>query len=221
MLLEIAGLTVIPTFHMVSKAMIVAGLIGFYIFVEKRQNNAFLTGLIFALLGDCFLLFSTVEFFVIGLICFLIMQICYAVAFNNKRRIPKNSDYKVVATIALIGALVLGFLWKDLGNIRTPVTLYAIAITIMTIYAYLRHPKIRGYKIVLIGVILFVISDAILAMDKFNETIHNGQIMIMVTYMLAQYFIVTGEVLSNIPRPKDVLEPVAEGSFNRHKRNGV
>ena len=218
MLLEIAGLTVIPTFHMVSKAMIMAGLIGFYIFIEKRQSNAFLAGLIFALLGDCFLLFSTVEFFVIGLICFLIMQVCYAVAFNTKRRIPKNNDYLVAFSIALIGAVILGFLWKDLGSIRTAVAFYAVAITIMAIYAYLRHPRLRGYKIVLLGVILFILSDALLAADKFNGTIPYGQIMVMVTYMLAQYFIVTGEVLSNMPRPKKISDLTTNGSFNRHKR---
>jgi len=171
-----------------------AGLIGFYIFIEKRQSNAFLAGLIFALLGDCFLLFSTVEFFVIGLICFLIMQVCYAVAFNTKRR------------------------WKDLGSIRTAVAFYAVAITIMAIYAYLRHPRLRGYKIVLLGVILFILSDALLAADKFNGTIPYGQIMVMVTYMLAQYFIVTGEVLSNMPRPKKISDLATNGSFNRHKR---
>jgi hypothetical protein len=40
----------------------------------------------------------------------------------------------------------------------------------------------------------------------------------MVTYMLAQYFIVTGEVLSNMPRPKvqSVIDP--NSSFSRHKR---
>ena len=148
MVLEIAGLTVIPTFHMVSKAMIMAGIIGFYILVEKRQNNAFLTGLIFALLGDCFLLFGTVEFFVIGLACFLIMQLCYAVAFNSKRRIPKNRDYLICLGIGLLGVAVIVALWPNLGSMKTPVGLYAASIILMAIYAYLRHPRLRGYKIV-------------------------------------------------------------------------
>jgi len=168
MALEIASLTVIPSFHIVSKPMILAGLIGFYILVEKRQNNAFLGGLIFALLGDCFLLYETVEFFIIGLACFLVMQLCYAAAFNHKRRIPKNKDYMICVIIALVGVCILMYLWSDLGSIRTPVVLYTVSIILMAIYAYLRHPRLRGYKILLVGVGLFIISDALLGLDKFS-----------------------------------------------------
>ncbi len=218
MALEIAGLTVIPTFHMVSKAMIIAGIIGFYILVEKRQNNAFLTGLIFALLGDCFLLYETVEFFVIGLVCFLIMQLCYAASFNSKRRVPKNKDYLVCLAIAIFGITILAKLWSSLGSMSTPVGLYATSIILMAIYAYLRHPKLRGYNTVLIGVILFIISDTLLGLSKFNGSLPYGQILVMITYMLAQYFIVTGVMLSNIPRPK--VQPIIDpnSSFSRHKR---
>ncbi len=219
MALEIAGLTVIPTFHMVSKAMIMAGLIGFYILVEKRQNNAFLAGLIFALLGDCFLLYETVELFIIGLICFLIMQLSYAVAFNNKRRIPKNRDYLICLGILIIGVAALSVIWPDLGSMQTSVGLYATSIVLMAIYAYLRHPRLRGYKIVLAGVILFIISDMLLGLNKFSDPLPYGQIFVMVTYMLAQYLIVTGEVLSNMPRPKIQQKANPNSSFNRHKRS--
>lgn len=219
MALEIAGLTVIPTFHMVSKAMIMAGLIGFYILVEKRQNNAFLAGLIFALLGDCFLLYETVELFIIGLICFLIMQLSYAVAFNNKRRIPKNRDYLICLGILIIGVAALSVIWPDLGSMQTSVGLYATSIVLMAIYAYLRHPRLRGYKIVLAGMILFIISDMLLGLNKFSDPLPYGQIFVMVTYMLAQYLIVTGEVLSNMPRPKIQQEANPNYSFNRHKRS--
>jgi len=218
MALEIAGLTVIPTFHMVSKAMIIASLIGFYILIEKRQNNAFLTGLIFALLGDCFLLYETVELFVVGLICFLIMQLCYAGAFNSKRRIPKNKDYLICAGIIIIGVIILSFIWSDLGSMRTPIVLYTTSIVLMALYAYLRHPRLRGYKIVVSGVFLFIISDSLLGINKFSNALPYGQILVMVTYMLAQYFIVTGEVLSNMPRPKVQHVPDPNVTFNRHKR---
>lgn len=216
--LEIAGLTVIPTFHMVSKAFIMTSLIGFYILVENRQNHAFLGGLIFALLGDCFLLYETVEFFIIGLICFLIMQLCYASAFNNKRRIPRNRDYLICAIIAAIGLSILAYLWDDIGSIRTPVILYTAAIILMSVFAYLRHPRLRGYNIVLVGVAFFIISDALLGINKFSGSIPNGQILVMISYMIAQYLIVTGEVLSNMPRPKAAQKVDSNASFTRHKR---
>ncbi len=215
MILEILGLTVIPSYHIVSKPMIMAGLIGFYIFGEKKQNHVFLTGLIFALLGDCFLMFGTDDMFVIGLVCFLIMQICYTSTFNKKRRIPRTKDYIIPVVIGLIGLSVLGFLWIDLGEMKWAVAIYAGAIITMAIYAYLRHPKLRGYGILLMGVCLFIVSDALLGINKFGNPIPYAKFAVMITYMLAQYFIVTGEVLGNMPRKK--AEVKSDSAFSRHK----
>lgn len=215
MIMEILGLTVIPTYHIVSKPMIMAGLIGFYIMEEKRQSHAFLTGLIFALLGDCFLLFGTDDMFMIGLICFLIMQICYTSTFNRKRRIPRTRDYIVPVIIGIIGLAVLAFLWSGLGDLKWAVALYASAIVTMAIFAYLRHPKLRGYSILFIGVCLFIVSDALLGINKFGGNIPYAQIAVMLTYMIAQYLIVTGEVLGNMPRKKVKIK--TDSAFSRHK----
>lgn len=215
MAVEIAGLTVIPTFHIVSKAFIIASLIGFYITTERRQNNAFLTGMIFALLGDCFLLFETADFFTIGLICFLVMQICYTLAFNRKRRIPKNKDLVISALIAIMGLSIILSLWGSLGAMQIPVTIYGSAITVMGIFAYLRHPQFRGYRYVLVGVGFFFLSDLLLAYNKFVTEIAYGQFAVMITYMIAQYLIVTGEVLDRIPT-EEKTNPF-KSNLARHK----
>lgn len=215
MILEILGLTVIPSYHIVSKPMIMAGLIGFYILEEKRQSNIFLTGLIFALLGDCFLLFGTSDMFVIGLVCFLVMQLCYTGTFNAKRRIPRMKDYLVPAILAIIGLSILAYLWNGLGDFKWHVTLYTIAIITMAIYAYLRHPKLRGYSILFSGVILFIISDGLLGYNKFGGDFPYAKFAVMVTYMLAQYLIVTGEVLGNMR--KQEVKVKSDSVFGRHK----
>ena len=202
MILEILGLTVVPSYHMVSKPMILAGLIGFYIMHERRQSHAFLTGLIFALLGDCFMLFGTDDMFMVGLVCFLIMQICYTVTFNRKRRVPQFKDYQVPFLIGIIGLSLLAFLWNGLDGMKLSVSIYAIAIVIMAIFAYLRHPKLRGYSALFVGVCLFIISDALLGFSKFGDSFPYAQIAVMMTYMIAQYLIVTGEVLGNMSRSK-------------------
>lgn len=198
MILEVLGLTVIPEFHMVSKAMIMATLIGFYVVEAKPQNHIFLTGFIFALLGDVFLLFKNDDFFVIGLSCFLIMQICYASVFNRKRRVPRNKDYFVPGALILFGIIMIAYLWKDIEGMRVGISLYSIAIITMAITGYLRHPRLRGYSTVLLGIVLFIISDALIAIDRFSSNLVYGSIAIMITYMLAQYFIITGELLSTI-----------------------
>ncbi len=215
MILEILGLTVIPSYHIISKPMILAGLIGFYIMEEKRQNHVFLTGLIFALLGDCFLLFDTDDMFAIGLVCFLFMQICYVFVFNRKRRIPRTKDYIVPGIIGIIGLSALAALWNGLGEMRWAVALYTIAIVTMAIFAYLRHPRLRGYGILFTGVCLFIVSDALLGFDKFRGSFPYASIAVMLTYMIAQYLIVTGEVLGNMRRPEVKMR--SDSAFGRHK----
>ncbi len=199
-ILEILGITVMPSYHPVTKVMIMASLIGFYISASKRQNHIFLTGMIFALVGDVFLLFKNDDFFLIGLGCFLVMQICYFFTFKKKKRIPKPTDYFVPLVFVLTGMAVISYLWGSLGDIRWPVTVYAASIVLMAGYAYLRHPRLRGYHHVLTGVIFFIISDALLAVNKFGHQVPYGQLMVMATYMIAQYLIVTGEVLGDIKK---------------------
>ena len=49
-----------------------------------------------------------------------------------------------------------------------------------------------SYNLVFIGAIFFMISDSILALNKFYQPIPFSNISIMLTYALAQYLIVLG-----------------------------
>ena len=218
MILEVLGLTVIPSYHIVSKPMILAGLIGFYILEERRQDHIFLTGLIFALLGDCFLLFGTDDMFAVGLASFLIMQICYATSFNRQRRVPRNKDYIAPVFLAIVGISTLAYLWADLGNLKYAVAVYTTAIVVMAVFAYLRHPKLRGYATVFAGVILFILSDALLAINKFGNEFMYADISVMVTYMLAQFLIVTGVVLAKIQKKEIKEKTISRFAQHRQKR---
>lgn len=191
---EMVGLTVHPPVRLVSKGMIMGSLIGFYILSVKKQNNALLMGMVMALLGDAFLLFTTQDFFLIGLGCFLMMQLLYTFTFWSKRRIPKTKDKLIAASIYLIPLGFYLLAGEKLGGMKWPVVLYAVAIATMLAAAYLRHPKLVGYTTVLIGSVFFVISDLILAINKFLEPIPNGGILVMVTYIIAQYLIISGIV---------------------------
>jgi uncharacterized membrane protein YhhN len=48
---------------------------------------------------------------------------------------------------------------------------------------------------VVFGATFFIITDSILAFDKFHNHINNAHLIIMVTYMIAQYSIVRGAYL--------------------------
>jgi uncharacterized membrane protein YhhN len=75
---------------------------------------------------------------------------------------------------------------------QIPVALYTAAITVMVISAILRSDSVRAYPWVVAGVLLFMVSDGVLAVGKFREALPSQHYIVMLTYMLAQYFIVTG-----------------------------
>jgi uncharacterized membrane protein YhhN len=65
----------------------------------------------------------------------------------------------------------------------------------MGITAAERHTNIKSYGFVLIGAILFIISDSLIAINKFAFSIPLSDLWVMSTYIAAQYLIVQGVLL--------------------------
>jgi uncharacterized membrane protein YhhN len=89
---------------------------------------------------------------------------------------------------------MLSVLLPSLGDLKIPVTIYASVISIMLLFAFngflvWENP---GNKYIFVGAIVFVISDSILAVNKFYSPIERSSFFIMLTYLVAQYLIVVG-----------------------------
>jgi len=72
-----------------------------------------------------------------------------------------------------------------------PVIVYGLTISAFGTISLInyRETKSRKSMAMLIGSILFMISDSILAINKFYEPSHYFEVIVMLTYILAQYFI--------------------------------
>ncbi len=116
-ILNLLFFTYLVEYRVVAKPIIMASLIGFYISVERRQSNAFVLAMIFALLGDVFLLFTSEAFFLIGLGCFLIMQLLYAFIFSSEA----SHDKKKLHSGALILKMRCITLRKRRGRTDIPI----------------------------------------------------------------------------------------------------
>lgn len=173
---------------------------GVYLYRKFPTKNTLLLALLFTWIGDVILLFADIAeiYFILGLICFLIAHIIYCVVFNNqiKTKARKNSILfgigSFIIALYLIG--MLSVLLPFLGDLKIPVTVYASVISIMVLFAFngffvWKNP---GNKYIFIGAIAFVISDSILAMNKFYASIERSSFLIMLTYLVAQYLIVIG-----------------------------
>lgn len=187
-------LTWMTDYRMVSKPLIVGSLIGFYIGVARIQSPLFILALIFAMLGDIFLMFKAENFFLIGLGCFLVMQIMYAATFLKDRSKDIRLNTIKSAPVILLAVSIMAFLWQDLGSMQLPVTLYTAAITFMVSSALIRQTSIKWYLPVVAGVFLFMVSDAGIAFNKFGGQYAGAEYFIMITYMVAQYLIVRGVI---------------------------
>lgn len=185
--------------HYFSKPALLISLILFFYSqsktMPKSARSIILLALIFSLLGDIFLMFvdQSPHYFMLGLLSFFLAHVFYCVIFFRNRN-PKNKPIGLI-TILLIYAFGLFLLLQDhLGDLKIPVVFYIIIILMMVITAFLRREKVsqKSFIFVFIGAILFVISDSVLAVNKFYMPLPLSGISIMLTYGLAQFFIVKG-----------------------------
>jgi uncharacterized membrane protein YhhN len=166
-------------------------------FPSKKQ---LLTALCFSWFGDIILLFADRDelFFIAGLIAFLLSHITYILVFNKQLKL-KNTKNKAVFWIGITAIIMyliimIAVLLPSLGDLTIPVFVYALVISTMLLFAF------KGFLIwdnpsrwsILIGAIIFVSSDSILAFNKFYQPIVWSSFLIMITYLAAQYLIVTG-----------------------------
>lgn len=158
----------------------------------KGINLLVLAGLLFSWAGDIAIDFS----FIPGLVCFLAAQVMYLIAFfltPGKSIIFRQKAYLPVL-LMLAGIALIIFMYDDLGNMKIPVIIYAAVILTMIASAFDRLMKVNrmSYNLVLTGAFLFVISDSCIAINRFTWDFDYSGPVIMVTYLVAQYLIVTG-----------------------------
>ena len=146
--------------------------------------------LFFSWLGDILLMRPGEGFFMGGLAAFLSAHVCYIWIFT---RGATFYPLRVLPFLVYVALLLVGPLnGKVPDNLQIPVYAYVIVITAMGSVASLRNTQRPGYELVLIGSILFILSDSFLALNKFSSPLPLAGFWVMLTYGLAQYFIVRG-----------------------------
>jgi uncharacterized membrane protein YhhN len=179
------------------KGMLMATLLGWVLVaLGPRAPRWLVAGLAFAVLGDVLLDVR----FEVGMVGFLLMQISYIVGFLRlgawtglRARWPVGVAYVIVG----VGANIA--LGPHLGSLAIPVLVYSTAILSMAALASGVDSRVG------LGGLLFVISDALIGVDKAGAGFPGRGMVVMVTYLAAQYLIATGWARRVDP---DVLVPV-------------
>jgi len=179
-------------------------LLAIYFLTETRLVNVNLKAWIFLALffswtGDVFLLFEERNsiFFLLGLFAFLVAQIFYIIFFHNirMREYIRGNALLLLLAIVYYGVLI-SILSPFLGDLILPVRIYGVFLSFMLLLAmhtmFSKNKKAGVWM--MLGAILFVASDSLLAFNKFYATFNYAGIIIMLSYGLAQLFIAHGAV---------------------------
>lgn len=145
-------------------------------------------GIVFSIIGDLLLVLDGDRAFFAGTSAFLTAQILYAAAFWSLRA-PERPVAPVAGVVVVVSALLVVNLWRPAGGMRPAVAVYALALTLMvgTALGTLGGPLPPIAALcAATGAVLFYISDATLAWNKFRRPVPHAAIVTMGVYWLGQ-----------------------------------
>jgi uncharacterized membrane protein YhhN len=191
------------TLQLISKPLIILTLVIYFLSATRSFNNKLekwvVAALLFSWLGDVLLMFQekNAVFFLLGLSAFLIAHIFYIVFFHNIKTKEKiSSRWWLLLPVAIYYAVLIAVLYPHLADMKIPVPVYGIVISFMLLLAlHMLFIKNENAGLgMMLGALLFIASDSVLAFNKFYRSFESAGLIIMITYGLAQLFIVKGAV---------------------------
>jgi len=146
-------------------------------------------GLQFSLAGDVLLLRSD-HFFTLGLFAFLLTHFAYLIAFTRDTRFPARFTVWVLYLFIAASCYFFLFSWLP-PALHIPVAIYAVLLVSMAAQAMGRflNRRTASTQFAAIGGLFFVLSDGLLAFDRFYKPIHLAPLLVLLPYYTAQWLI--------------------------------
>ncbi|WP_287805737.1 lysoplasmalogenase family protein [Diaphorobacter sp.] len=160
-----------------------------------RSYLLLLGALLGSLAGDVFLMLSE-HLFIPGLVSFLLAHLCYIALF--KQGVGWFGHRGALGGTLALGIGMYAFLWQGglPAALRVPVAVYVVVIALMAAQAWGRHAALRERSslAVALGACCFMLSDSLLATNRFVQPLPLSQLWVLATYYAAQVLIVSGMV---------------------------
>ena len=189
-----------------SKPLLMPLLIGHYVVRAGPGNRSLpvIVALFLSFLGDSFLLYEHKDplYFMLGLGSFLVAHLAYIVVYkhhvhhNDGDELMGIRRVRLAFPIILAGSGLVIVLFPHLGELKLPVGVYAVILVLMVLNALFRFNRTSDHSFWLVfsGALFFMISDSLLAINKFLINIPLGGVWTMITYVVAQFLIVEGVI---------------------------
>ncbi len=153
--------------------------------IQNRTVITLLLALSFSALGDVLLALDTGQLFIGGLATFFVSHLFYIITMLPVKKY--RIDVLLLYLFLAIGVFCL--LYPTLNEMLIPVIFYTIVLMIMASLTWMTD-KSNGFLV--LGGAVFVISDSILALNRFYMSFSYADIAIMCSYYLAQFCLVKG-----------------------------
>ncbi|BFI94560.1 MAG: lysoplasmalogenase [Rhodanobacter sp.] len=156
--------------------------------VSARYRRFVLAGIACSLAGDVFLMLPG-DLFVPGLLAFLLGHACFIAALLGDSRFARPA-WPLLACLAY-GAANLTALWGAIAApLRVPVIVYVAVLCSMGGQALARamHGDVPA-RLAARGALVFMLSDTLLAWDRFRGPLPLASLWVLATYYLALWWI--------------------------------
>lgn len=156
--------------------------------VSGRYRGCVLAGIAASLVGDVCLMLPG-DLFVPGLLAFLLAHACFIAALLGDSRFARPA-WPLAACLAY-GAVNLALLWGAIGALlRVPVVVYVLVLATMGAQALARgwHGD-SSARLAARGALVFMLSDTLLAWDRFRGPLPLASLWVLATYYLALWWI--------------------------------
>jgi uncharacterized membrane protein YhhN len=196
----LSGFMGAESIHFVAKPLLMITLALYYFSStdHETRSRTVLLAILCSLVGDVLLLND--DYFIGGLVAFLVAHVLYIIAFRKHRYEETENALQGIQRIRMAFPIILAgtglvvVLYPVLGDMRIPVMIYATVIVLMAMNALFRYGRTNSpsFWLTFSGAVLFMTSDSILAINKFLMPLSYASFSIMLTYVLAQFMIVEG-----------------------------
>jgi uncharacterized membrane protein YhhN len=161
-------------------------------------------GLFFSWIGDIALMFDEQIpiLFVVGLGAFLVAHVGYALGFvrtiqDSGKPLNRGQSALISVPFALFTAAFFYYIKDGIpSELFLPVLAYTVVISVMGMTAAVRfsHVDSKSYNWIVIGAVLFILSDCVIAVNKFYCDFDYDAILNMILYLSGQFMITLGAV---------------------------
>jgi uncharacterized membrane protein YhhN len=159
--------------------------------VSTRYRSWMVVGMACSLAGDVFLMLPQ-DAFVAGLVSFLLAHVCFIVALLGDSRFAER-PWGMLACVAY-GVFNLWALWPSLPvPLHLPVVIYVLVLAAMGGQAVVRERLHATDALAtsahwsMMGALIFMLSDTLLAWDRFRFVIPLSTLWVLVTYYTAMW----------------------------------